>query len=338
MLRQLTMLDGVSGDEGEVRRFIIGQAGGYCDEITVDSIGNVTCFKKGKDSSRRFMVTAHMDEVGFIIKSVTEKGFLKFDTVGGIDGRVLIGKKVRLGKEKIPGVIGIKAVHLTTAQQREEAVKIADMYIDIGADSQDDVPLRPGDYGYFDSEYVPFGKNSVKAKALDDRAGCAVLLEMLKERCPYDFYGVFTVQEEVGVRGAKIAAQRIKPHIGFILEGTVCADCYGTKDSQKVTTIGAGPALSLMERTSISHRRFVDFIASLAAEEKIPLQYKRTGMGGNEAGALQESWRGSVTAVLSLPCKYIHSGVSVMNREDFQNMKQLAVSVMKNIDRGWNHD
>lgn len=333
-LRELTMLDGVSGDEGMVREAIRKEIEPFCDSVTEDKAGNLIAVKKGK-IPKKLMMTAHMDEVGFIVKGITEEGYLKFAAVGGIDGRVLPGRRVRVGEKKLPGVIGIKAVHLTTAEERKSCVKIADMYIDIGVQSKEaaEKEVHLGDYAAFDSGYVSFGDGKIKAKALDDRVGCLTLIRVLQEAvCPYDLYAVFTVQEEVGVRGASVAAYRIQPDIGIVLEGTVCADTYEAPKHLHVTTLGEGPAFSLIERTSKSDAELVSFLVKTAEKSNIRWQYKRTGAGGNEAGVIQQTACGAKTAVISVPCRYIHSSVSVADERDIEAAAALAIRVVETID------
>ena len=328
------MLDGVSGEEEAVRAAIRKELTPFCDSVEEDKAGNLIAFKRGR-IPKKLMMTAHMDEVGFIIKGITDEGYLKFAPVGGIDGRVLLGQRVRVGEKKVPGVIGIKAVHMTTPEERKTCVKISDMYMDIGAQSKEQAEevVRLGDYAAFDSDYVAFGDHKIKAKALDDRVGCLALIQVLQEAtCPYDLYAVFTVQEEVGVRGATVAAYRVQPDIGIVLEGTVCADTYNAPEHLHVTTLGKGPAFSLIERTSKSDRDLVDFLVSTAEKYNIPWQYKRTGAGGNEAGILQQTGCGAKTAVISVPCRYIHSSVSVADERDIEAAAKLAVKLAETID------
>lgn len=340
MLKALTSLCGVSGCEDEVRSYIEKEISVYCDEIFTDKLGNLIAFKKGRSSEKKFMITAHMDEVGFIVKSITDEGYIKFEAVGGVDGRILPGRRVLVGEKKVCGVIGIKAVHMTTAEERKSAPKIKDMYIDIGANSREEAEqsVRCGDYIAFASDYIEFGDGKVKAKALDDRAGCASLIRLIREAdFFYDAYCCFTVQEEVGCRGAQVAANRILPDIALILEGTICADAHDTPEHLHVSTMGGGGVLSVMERSSKSDKNFVRFIHSTAAENNIPCQYKRTGSGGNEGGVIQVSGKGVVTAVISVPCRYIHSPVSVMDKTDFENSYRLAKAVAENLGgKTWN--
>lgn len=334
MIKKLTELFGVSGCEDEVRDFIKSEIAPLCEEIKTDSIGNLYALKKGKSSEKTFMLCAHMDEVGFIVKDITDDGYIKFASVGGIDSRILLGKRVMVGEKKLSGVIGIKAVHLTTKKEREKVVEEKDMYIDIGVDTLEDAQkyVSKGDYIMFDSEYTQFGDGKIKAKAIDDRAGCAVIIDLIKNAdFYYDTWCVFTVQEEVGTRGAQIAARKIKPDIALILESTICGDVHGVDKNAHVSTMGGGAVLSVMERTSRSDPEFIKFIEQTAKENNLPVQFKRTGNGGNDAGAVQIAGSGVRTAVMSLPCRYIHSPVSMMDKNDFETVKKLAKAVSENI-------
>lgn len=334
ILQDLTQLDGVSGQEDEVRTVIVKEIEPFCDTVKIDKMGNIIAFKKGT-SDKKLMMTAHMDEVGFIIKHITEEGYCKFAAVGGIDSRILLGQRVRVGEKKVPGVIGIKAVHLTTPEERKAQVKQSELYIDIGAQSIEQAMklVKKGDYAFFDSRYVSFGDHKIKAKALDDRVGCYVLIQVLQQAtCPYDLYACFTVQEEVGVRGATVAAYQVQPDVSIVLEGTVCADTHGAAPHQHVTTLGKGPAFSLIEHSSKSDTEMVQFLIRIAENCGIPWQYKRTGAGGNEAGVIQQTGTGSRTAVISVPCRYIHSPVSVADERDIEAAVKLAVRVAEEID------
>ncbi len=333
-LQELTLLDGVSGQEDEVRAAIIKEIEPFCDTVKIDKMGNIIAFKKGT-IDKKLMMTAHMDEVGFIIKHITEEGYCKFASVGGIDSRILLGQRVRVGEQKIPGVIGVKAVHLTTQEERKSQVKQSELYIDIGAQSQEQAQqlVAKGDYAFFDSRYVSFGDHKIKAKALDDRVGCYALMQVLQQAtCPYDLFACFTVQEEVGVRGATVAAYQIQPDVSIVLEGTVCADTYGSAPHQHVTTLGKGPAFSLVEHTSKSNTEMVKFLIWIAEKYCIPWQYKRTGAGGNEAGIIQQTGTGTRTAVISVPCRYIHSPVSVADARDIEAAAKLAVRAAEEIN------
>lgn len=331
LVKELVSLGAPSGFEDAVREFIKENA--VADEIYTDSIGNLICHKKGK--GKKIMVTAHMDEVGLIITEITDSGFLKFATLGGIETVVLCSKKVLIGNNKIPGIISAKAIHLQNGDEVTSPLKIKDLCIDIGAEDKESAKkiVNLGDYAVFDGEYTEFGNKLVKSKALDDRVGCAILLELMKENYENDIYFVFSVQEEVGLRGATVASYNIKPDLALVIEGTTCSDVYGSKPHNQVTNLGGGAVMTAMDRAAISDKDYYDFIMKTAEDKNIKLQIKRTGMGGTDAGAIQRSCGGVKTAVLAIPCRYIHSPVSVMNPDDGESVYMLAKAVLENIER-----
>lgn len=331
LVKELLSLGAPSGFEDSVREFIKENA--VADEIYTDSIGNLICHKKGK--GKKIMLSAHMDEVGLIITEITDSGFLKFATLGGIETAVLCSKKVLIGNNKIPGIISAKAIHLQKGDEVTSPLKIKDLCIDIGAEDKEAAKkiVSLGDYAVFDGEYTEFGNNLVKSKALDDRVGCAILLELMKENYENDIYFVFSVQEEVGLRGATVAAYNIKPDLALVIEGTTCSDVYGSKPHNQVTNLGGGAVMTAMDRAAISDKDYYDFIIKMAEDKNIKLQIKRTGLGGTDAGAIQRSCGGVKTAVLAVPCRYIHSPVSVMNLDDKESVYKLAKAVLKNIER-----
>ncbi|MCR4693298.1 MAG: M42 family metallopeptidase [Firmicutes bacterium] len=333
LLKELTNLSGVSGNEKKVREFIISQISDYCDKIEIDSIGNIIALKKGKQD-KKVMLAAHMDEVGFIISDITDKGFLKFKTVGGIDTRTILAKRLKIGENEVLGVIGMKAVHLQKKSERDNVPEIRDLYIDIGAKDKESAEklVKLGDYAVFDTEYEKLGENTVKAKAIDDRAGCAVLIELMKKPQKYDTYFCFTTQEEVGLRGARLAAYKIKPDISLVIEATSCSDVYGFEPYESVTKMGAGAAVTFMDRTTIVDDTLRKKIFEMGKATKIPVQYKSSTSGGNDAGRIHISGEGIRTAVISLPCRYIHSCASVASLTDFTAVKNLAELFLERID------
>lgn len=326
LLKELCEADGVSGNEKAVRDILLREVQKVADDVKVDTMGNLIVYKKGKCSEKRIMMSAHMDEVGFIITGITEDGYLKFDTVGGIDTRVIISKKVRIGKKRVAGVIGMKAIHLQKASERESVPAIRDLFIDVGAGSKSETEkmVHIGEYAAFDTEYAEIGNERIKAKAIDDRAGCAVLLDTLKQECKYDRYVCFLVQEEVGLRGAQIAANRIKPDIALVLESTTCSDVFGSKEHEYATVSGGGVVVSFMDRSSIVDSDYRKWLYNSAEKAKIPVQYKKTTMGGNDAGAIHISGEGVKTASLSIPCRYLHSPAGVAAKSDIDAMRKLV--------------
>lgn len=333
-LKEFTEINAVSGNEKDLRNKIRTIISPYADSITVDTMGNLIAFKKGKaDNGKKVILSAHMDEVGFIISDITEDGFLKFKSVGGIDPRILLAQRVCIGDNKISGVLGVKAVHLQSPSERKSVIKEKDMYIDIGAPNKKEAEklVSKGDYGAFDSAYTELGDGVIKAKALDDRAGCVILSELLKGEYECDIYFCFCVQEEVGLRGAKVLSRRINADVAVILEATTCSDIAGVKPHEYATVFGSGPVISIMDRASYSDKKLNEFICKLADDNNISYQFKKTTMGGNDAGSYQSGSLACKTAVISLPCRYIHSPVSCCKTEDFESMFSLAKKLAENI-------
>lgn len=333
LIKELTQLDGVSGNEHVVRGFIKERITEYADEVITDSIGNLIALKRGIPD-KKVMIAAHMDEVGFIISGVTEKGFLEFKTVGGIDTRVIISKKVRIGKNAVKGVIGMKAIHLQKPAERETVPQVRDIFIDIGANSREEALklVNLGDYAAFDTDFEELGEGSIKAKAIDDRAGCAVLMELIKQPVKYDTYFVFTVQEEVGLRGAGVAAYRINPDIALVLEATTCSDVFGSEEDEYVTSMGGGVAVSFMDMRTIVNADYHKWLFNTAKSAGIPVQYKRSASGGNDAGKIHLTRGGVKTASLSVPCRYLHSPCGIASMNDVSAMYDLTRIFLERID------
>ncbi len=333
-LEKLSNAAGVAGDESAVRDIIISAIRSNVDSLRVDSLGNLLGFKKGTGRKRRkIMLAAHMDEIGLMISHANEKGLLFFQKVGGIDDRVLPAKTVLIGKDRVPGLICIKPVHLTPPDERKNIIKHDAMVIDIGVSSREEAEklVNQGDFAVFATEFEDLG-GVVKGKAFDDRAGCAALIELIKAG-PYqfDFYPVFTTMEEVGLRGARVAAFGIEPDAAFVLEGTICDDSPKDKDISPTTELGKGPAISVMDKTMIADKDMVQLLISTAEEENIPYQIKQPGQGGTDAGAIHLARRGVPTVAVSAPCRYIHSPVSMMSKKDLNNTVKLMLKVMQRL-------
>lgn len=336
LLKQLSEALGVSGNEHEVREIIKDAIKGLVDEIRVDTLGNLIAVK-GKGKRPRVMVAAHMDEVGLMVSWIEKNGLLRFRKVGGIDDRVLVSKTVLVGKERVPGVIGAKAIHLQEPKERENPLRYEDLYIDIGAKSKEEAEkkVKLGDFVAFATRFEEFGQRKAKGKAFDDRVGCTVLIEALKGQYDFELNAVFTVQEEVGLRGATVAAYDVDPEMALVLEGTTCSDTPGTDPEGYATEVGKGPALSLMDASSIANKRMVQEMVRLAQEHGLPYQFRRTTMGGNDAGRIHLTREGVPSASLSVPCRYIHSPVSVISLDDLENAVKLLGLFLKSIDGGF---
>lgn len=326
-IKELCLLDGPSGCEDQVRAYIKEKAAPYANEVRVDALGNVIAFKKGKKStSNKLMLAAHMDEVGMMIQSIASNGDLQFSCVGGIDRRVLLGKPVTVGEKKIPGVIGLKPIHLTTPEERKGIPKVKELTIDIGAKNREEAEalVSPGDYVSFVSDVVEYGNGFMKAKALDDRVGCAVMLELLKEELPMDCTFAFTVQEEIGCKGAMGAAFSVTPEIALILETTTATDLAGVKGFKQVCCLGQGPVIPFMDGGSVADRGLYELIRTLAEQNNIPWQTKHMIAGGNDARAIQRSKEGVRTVVMSAAVRYLHAPSSVACVRDFEDIHKLA--------------
>ncbi len=329
LLKKLCLLDGTSGSEENIRDFIIGEIEGFC-EYKVDNLGNIICFKKGENrSDRRLMLDAHMDEVGIIITSVTSDGFLKFDTVGGMDASVLMFKTVKIGD--VTGIISGKPVHLISKEEAKKAPKADSLYIDIGATSKEDALslISLGDTAVIQSDFTVMGEN-IKAKAIDDRIGCAVLITLLKEDAEFDFYAVFSTQEEIGTRGAKVATFAVDPDFALVLEATTAADIAGVAADKTVCNLGDGPAVSFMDRATAYDRD----LYNAALNSGLKVQPKRAVAGGNNSGAIHLSREGVRTLAISLPCRYIHSPSCVANIKDMEVMLKLTKYMLNGILSG----
>lgn len=326
LLNKLCAINGVSGDEDRIRAFLRAQAEPYADSIRTDALGNLIVFKRGKKSTgSKLLLAAHMDEVGIIVTRVTDEGFLKFDFVGGVDRRVAIGKSVVLGEQEIPGVIGLKAIHLVTREEQKKTPKTSELYIDIGAKDKDAALelVKPGTYGSFVGVPEPFGDGFLKAKAIDDRVGCAVMLKLLEEELPLDVTFAFTAQEEVGTRGAFGAAFSVSPEVALVLETTTAADLPGVEDHRKVCAPGKGPVISYMDGGTIYDRGLFEDLRRLAEEHNIPWQTKEYVAGGNDARTIQRSKAGVRVAAMSAAVRYLHAPASVGSVADFENMLKL---------------
>ena len=326
---------GPTGCEDEVRDYIRAQAEPFADELFEDANGCLLVFKKGRTRpNKTILLAAHMDEVGVIVKSITDQGYLKFRFVGGVDRRVVIGKKLFLGEKRIPGVIGRKPIHLMTRDEFKTVPKLDSLYIDIGADSKEEAEklVSVGDYGCFDPVCRELENGLVRVKALDDRVGCAVLLETLKTELPVDTWFAFTVQEEIGCRGAFGAAFRIKPDIALIIEGTTAADSPQSKGAQRVCAPGMGPVFPMLDRGTIVDRELFLLLGEIAKENGVRWQTKTRVAGGTDARPIQRSREGCRVCVVSAALRYIHSPASVGCIRDFENMQVIVDGFLRKME------
>ncbi|WP_216401117.1 M20/M25/M40 family metallo-hydrolase [Acetanaerobacterium sp. MSJ-12] len=332
-LKQLCALDGASGSEEQVRYFVTDRLSEMGLSYQVDALGSVIVEKKGaRTPAQKRMVCAHMDEVALIVTDVDGEGYLRFDCVGGIDEKVLPGKAVRVNG--LAGVIGAVPIHLQKAEEREGEIPLRQLRIDIGAASREEAAQRVqlGDIAYFDTPFTPLGEGRIAAKAIDDRAGVAILLALLKQPLQNDCTFVFTTQEEVGCRGAQAAAYTVAPDVALVLEATTAADNLGLPEGQRVCALGGGAVVGPMDRGTIYDRELLQLARRIAEERAIPIQQKQGVFGGNDAGQIHRSRGGVKTLALSVPCRNLHTASCVASAADIHAVYELAKGLIDAVD------
>jgi putative aminopeptidase FrvX len=345
LLEKLSNEFGVSGRERTVRALVRSEIEGLVDRVEVDALGNLIAYKAGDgpEPRLRVMLSAHMDEVGFIITKIEKNGLLRFHQVGGPEVRTLLAKRLVIGDDRIAGVIGAPPIHLQSVDQRNKIIGIDHLTIDIGATSDKDANshVKVGDYATFATRFTVLSDDpawpTVRGKAFDDRAGCTALIGILAERYPVDVVGVFSVQEEVGLRGARVAAFRTEPDAAIALEGTICDDLPKPPDEEAtpVTRLGDGPAVTLMDRSVVSHPGLLRLLRETAEAENIAIQYKAPGLGGTDAGAIHLARVGVPSIVAAIPCRYIHGPAAILNLNDLTNTVGLVSAALRRIDRSY---
>lgn len=333
MLKDLCLLNGTSGDEVRVRDYIINEIKEY-STYKVDNLGSVIAYKKGKKKPNKTVcINAHMDEVGFIITGITSDGYLRFAPVGGIDTKVCLDRAVTVGENRINGVIADKAYHLLEEGEKDKAPSFDKLLIDIGAKSETEAQsvVSLGDFAYFESDYTELGNGYIKAKALDDRIGCMLMIELIKSELEYDTVFCFNVQEEVGLRGSKCTSFAVGADISIVLEATTAGDLDGVSGADRVCVLGNGGVVSFMDNRTIYDRELYKLAMNTASENNISVQTKTAVAGGNDAGSIQTSGKGAKVMALSLPCRYIHSPSSVVKKSDIDNTRKLLKKILKKI-------
>ncbi len=334
-LRTLTEINAPAGHEQALRRALLEEVRSMGLIPYLDRMGNVVCVKEGTGPAprKRVMISAHMDEVGLIVVSATEDGFLRVTPVGGVDPRVVISKRVLVGDDNLPGVIGATAIHLQSAADRRHVLGYNEIYVDIGAKDKAEAEGKApkGTYISFDTKYVEYGDGFACAKAFDDRVGVHTILEVLKEDYPVDVIAVFSSEEEVGCRGAKGAAFATEPDMGIVLEGTTCNDLGDVPEPLQVCKAGQGVAVSFMDGASIANRELFKKALALGQEQNIPCQVKSSVSGGNDGGVIQRAREGVPVVVLSVPCRYIHSPSTVIKLSDAKSQLDLTKALLRAI-------
>jgi endoglucanase len=336
LLKQLTEAVGVSGAEKEVRLLIRDLIADHVDEWSVDTMGNLLATKRGTGQiDLRVLVDAHMDEVGLLITDIDSGGMLRFTNAGGFDDRALLGKTVQVGPNKVTGVIGARAIHMLKRNEYSKVVKIDAMRIDIGAKNKEAASgkVKVGDYAAFATEYEELeGGRTAIGKAFDNRAGCAALIELLRgEPFPFDLIAAFTVQEEVGLRGARVAAYSARPDVAIILECTPAYDLPTENDESPNVAMGKGASIYIMDARTIQDPRLVAHLMRTADAENIPYQIRQPGGGGTNTGAFQQAGAGIPAATLAIPGRYAHTPSMMISLDDYDSLVRLAGAALRRL-------
>ncbi|AOV07273.1 M42 family metallopeptidase [Sporosarcina ureilytica] len=344
MLKELTDAKGIPGNEREPREVMKKYIAPFADEIEQDGLGSLIAKKTGDESGPKVMVTGHLDEVGFMVTKIDNKGFLSFQTVGGWWSQVMLAQRVTIVTRKgdtVTGVIGSKPPHILSPEARKKPVDIKDMFIDVGATSKEEAMewgILPGDMvvPYFEFTVMNNDKHLL-AKAWDNRIGVAIAIDVLKglkeEKHPNVVYSVGAAQEEVGLRGAKTAATKIQPDIGFAVDVGVAGDTPGISEKEATGNMGDGPQILLFDASMVSHKGLRDLVIDTAEEKGIPYQFGTMSGGGTDAGAIHISNNGVPSLAICIPTRYIHSHAGILHRDDYENTVKLLIEVIKKLDR-----
>jgi len=338
LLSQVCKVPGAPGFEQPIRAFITKQLKGLADEIYTDAMGNLIAMKKGT-KRKKVMIAAHMDEISFVVTHIEDDGFIRFHTLGGFDPKTLTAQRVIIhGKKDIIGVMGCKPIHIMTSEERNKVVKTTEYFIDTGLTKKEvDKNISIGDPVTRERELIEMG-NNVNAKSLDNRISVFILIEALRalkgKKVPYDVYGVFTVQEEVGLRGAIAASSGINPDFGINLDVTLANDMPGIAPHEHCTKLGGGTAIKVLDGRTICDYRMVAFMKEVAKKNKIKTQLEVLTAGGTDTAALQRDANGgSIAGGISIPCRYLHQVIEMVNKDDTQGTIDLLVACLQAIDK-----
>lgn len=343
MLKDLTDAKGIPGNEREPREVMKKYIAPYADEITTDNLGSLIAKQEGKADGPKVMVAGHLDEIGFMVTKIDEKGFLRFQTVGGWWSQVMLAQRVTVvtSKGDVTGVIGSKPPHILSPEARKKPYEIKDMFIDIGASSYDEAiewGVKPGDMvvPYFEFT-VMNNEKLLLAKAWDNRIGCAIAIDVLKQLKETGHenvvYGVGNVQEEIGLRGAKTATYKIKPDIGFSVDVGIAGDTPGVTEKEAMSKMGKGPQIIIYDASMVSHKGLRDFVTNVADELNIPYQFEAIPGGGTDAGSMHLTHEGVPSLAIGIATRYIHSHAGILHRDDYENAVKLLVEVIKRLDQ-----
>jgi putative aminopeptidase FrvX len=340
LLAAISEMPGTSGFEQPIRELILKTIKDLADEITVDPLGNVVALMNGGDSSKKLMVPAHMDEIGFIVTHIDNDGFVRFHTLGGFDPKTLTAQRVIIHTKTgdIVGVMGSKPIHVMTPEERTKLPQIQDYFIDLGMNKEDVIKkVAIGDPITRQRELIEMG-DCVNCKSLDNRVSVFILIETMRalqgKKLPYDFYAVFTVQEEVGLRGATVAGHYLDPDFGICLDTTIAYDVPGNRDFDKITKLGHGTAIKIMDGSVICDYRMVEFMKQTAEKAKIKYQMEILTAGGTDTGAMQRmSKNGSIVGAVSIPTRHIHQVIEMCHQEDIQHSIDLLAACVQGLDK-----
>ena len=336
LLASLSNAFGPPGSEDEVREILRRELEEHADEVKVDKLGNIFFHHHGREEYPRIMITAHMDEVAYLITNIDENGFLRFHTLGGIVSGIMPGQRILLRGDKgyVRGIIGTKPPHLMKPEEREKVIPMEDLFIDIGAGSRKEVEekgITIGSTGVFDVEFTELGGGYLMGKAFDDRAGCTVLVKVFKalKDTPYNLIAVGTVQEEVGLRGARTAAWQAYPDYALALEGTFANDIPGVREDRVAAKLKSGPVITIVDRATITHPKILKTLVSVAKQKNIPFQFKKIPAGGTDAGAIHLTKAGVPSGTVAVPCRYIHGPAAITHIQDLKNTIKLVEEFIK---------
>lgn len=345
MFKELTEAHGVPGHEDAVADIMEKYLKDVTDEIKYDRLGSFIARKKGKSDSPKIMIAGHMDEVGFMVKEITEEGYIKFIPLGGWWGHVALAQRViiKTSQGDIPGVIGSKPPHILPEEERKKVMEIKDLYIDVGAQDKErfdvvkELKIRPGDSIIPDSPFtIMANPRMYMAKAWDNRIGCAAVIDVIKNFAgiehPNTIYGVGTVQEEVGLRGARTSANLVDPDVGFSIDVNIAKDIPGI-EGKPPEKCGSGPSISVYDGSMVPNRRLRDLILDIAEEHKIPYHLSALERGGTDGGSIHLNRIGVPTIYIGLATRYIHAHAGILNRDDYDNLIKLLTETIKVLDR-----
>ncbi len=338
VLEMLSNARGVAGREEEIRALMKELLNPSVDEVKEDKLGNIIGIKEGKNGAPSVMLAAHMDEIGLMVKNITKQGFIQFTKIGGIDDRILIAQRVIVHTDRglLEGIIGSKPPHILKEEEKKRVIEADNLFIDVGANSREDAQkngVRVGDPVSFDIKFTRVGNDTVLGKAFDDRAGCAALVEVMRKLSNIDctVYAVGTIQEEVGLRGATIAAFQLYPDVGIAIDVTVAGDIPGVKEVEAPIKMRKGPSLTVADRGLITHPKVLRLLINAAKESKVPYQLESGLHGTTDAARIALTREGIPSGVISIPARYIHSPASMLSLSDMENTVKLVITAIKNV-------